>query len=116
MLLGVRPNAPPTLPVPAGDAMTETEIIHAPIVRLEEGRDLMRRVLGQRPALMSMALMEGISPERVASAAGLDLIEMRGSVGRWASHEHAAGRIDQEAYSALMNRVFGVAGPLHGGR
>ena len=87
-----------------------TEVVHPAVVRLAEGTAVLRRIVADRPALVIEALLGGATPERVAAATGLELIELRAAIGRWATRQQQVGHLTPQAYTDLMNIVFGPAG------
>lgn len=89
---------------------TRPEIIHPAVVRLAEGTAILRRVAADRPVLVAEALLGGATPEQVAEATGMDLIDLRAAVGRWATRLKQEGRLTDQAYTDLVNTVFGPAG------
>jgi hypothetical protein len=93
-----------------GGPPTQPEIIHPAVVRLAEGTAAVRRVMAGRPELVAQALLGGATPEQVAAATGLDLIELRTAVGRWATRLRQQGRLTEQGFIDLVNVVFGPAG------
>lgn len=85
-------------------------VVHPAVVKLAEGTALLRRIVADRPRLVTGALLGGATPEQVAEAVGLDLIELRAVVSRWATRQLHAEQLTQQAYTDLMNIVFGPAG------
>ena len=78
-------------------------------MRLVEGTGVLRRIVADRPMLVSEALLGGASPEQVAEACGLELNELRATVGRWATRMRQAGQLTGQGYEDLLNIVFGPA-------
>lgn len=92
-----------------GDARTPVRavratVVHPTVSRLAEGTALLRRIVADRPALVADALLGGATPEQVAQAVGLDLIELRAAVSRWATRQRQDGLLTTQAYT-------GPAGP-----
>lgn len=56
------------------------------------------------------ALLSGTAPEDVAKACGMDMTDLRTAMGRWATVRREQGLLSDEAYTDLVNIVFGPAG------
>lgn len=85
------------------------EVVHPAVARLAEGTAVLRRIVADRPRLVAEALLGGAAPEQVAEAVGFDLLELRAAVGRWATRQRQDGQLSDEAYTELLNLVFGPA-------
>ncbi|HET8643500.1 MAG TPA: hypothetical protein VFM37_16310 [Pseudonocardiaceae bacterium] len=92
------------------DRATNGTVVHPAVVRLAEGTAVLRRIVADRPGLVAEALLGGATPEQVAEALGLDLIELRAVVSRWATRARHDGQLTPQAYTDLLNVVFGPAG------
>jgi|SRR5215216_2028895 len=93
----------------AVDRQSYPDVAHPAVVRLAEGTAVLRRVTADRPVLVAEALLDGVMPQQVAEATGLDLDELRAAVGRWATRLKQEGRLTDPAYTNLVNAVFGPA-------
>lgn len=85
-------------------------VVHPAVVRLAEGTAVLRQIVADRPTLVAKALLGGATPEQVAEAVGLDLIELRSAVSRWAVRQRQDGQLTPRGYEDLLNIVFGPAG------
>lgn len=99
---------PPSNLAPQHTATSGT-VVYPAVVRLAEGTAVLRRIIADRPLLVAEALLGGATPEQVAEAVGLDLIELRAAVSRWATRQRQDGQLTPQAYSDLLNVVFGPA-------
>jgi len=50
------------------------------------------------------------TPEQVAEAVGLELADLRAAVSRWATRQRQDGQLTPQAYTDLLDIVFGPAG------
>ena len=89
---------------------TNGTVVHPAVVRLAEGTTVLRRIVADRPTLVAEALLGGATPEQVAGAMELDLVELRAAVSRWATRQLRDGQLTHQAYTDLVNIVFGPAG------
>lgn len=82
-------------------------VVHPAVVRLAEGTATWRRIVADRPTLVAKALLGGATPEQVAEAVGLELAELRAAVSRWATRQRQDSQLTPQAYTDLLNIVFG---------
>ena len=85
-------------------------VVHPAVVRLAEGTTVLRRIVADRPTLVAKALLGGATPEQVAGAVGLELVELRTAVSRWAARQRQDGQLTPQEYTDLLDFVFGPAG------
>lgn len=86
-----------------------TAVMHPAVVKLAEGTALIAHIVADRPRLAISALLDGVPPQSVADAVGLDMIEFRPAIGRWASARLRDGELDRAAWTWLTNTIFGPA-------
>ena len=85
-------------------------VVHPALTRLAEGKAVLRRIVADRPMLVAEALLGGATPEQVAQAVGLDLVELQTAVSRWAPRQLQSGQLTRQGYTDLLSVVFGPAG------
>jgi len=94
------------LPVPRAAAGT---IVHRAVARLADDTVVIRQAYERRPGLVVDALLDGAAPEQVAKACGMEITDLRAVMGRWATIRRERGLLTDEAYTRLLNVVFGPA-------
>jgi len=83
--------------------------VHPAVTRLAQGTATLRRIVADRPTLVAEALLGGATPEQVAEAVGLELVELRAAVSRWATRQRQDGQLTPQAYTDLLDILFGPA-------
>jgi hypothetical protein len=81
--------------------------VHPAVARLGEGAETLSRIVADRPALVAVALLDGVPPTEVAAVLGWDLTDLRLAVERWASRLWSARQLTDSQRAALLEIVLG---------